>query len=122
MTKPCRVTRQGYSRSASAFVAKLTTMDGQEAFRRLARQLRSAGGGGPGGPGKGVFAGSGLLIALVAGGFVLNASLFNGMSSTTSISPGVLIFCSGWWPPCNQVQSVSPSTTAYYAILTCPVV
>lgn len=57
--------------------------DGQEAFRRFANQLRTVGGNGgkiPGGPG-GLFAGSGLLIALVAGGFALNASLFNGMSS-----------------------------------------
>jgi prohibitin 2 len=57
-------------------------MDGQEAFRRLARQIRNVGGGSPGGPPKGIFAGSGLLIALVAGGFALNASLFNGMSSS----------------------------------------
>jgi prohibitin 2 len=56
-------------------------MEGQEAFRRLARQIRNVGGGGPGGPQKGIFAGSGLLIALVAGGFALNASLFNGISS-----------------------------------------
>ncbi|XP_006462552.1 hypothetical protein AGABI2DRAFT_193675 [Agaricus bisporus var. bisporus H97] len=52
-------------------------MDGQEALRRIARQFRAAGGGGPGGPGKGLFAGSGLLIALVVGGYALNASLFN---------------------------------------------
>ncbi|KAG6857156.1 Prohibitin-2, subunit of the prohibitin complex (Phb1p-Phb2p) [Tephrocybe sp. NHM501043] len=53
-------------------------MNGQEAFRRLANQLRTAGGGSSSGPGpKGVFAGSGLLVALVAGGFALNASLFN---------------------------------------------
>lgn len=55
-------------------------MNGQDAFRRLANQLKTAGGGGgplPGAP-KGLFAGSGLLIALVAGGFALNASLFNG--------------------------------------------
>lgn len=54
--------------------------DGQEAFRRFANQLKTASGNGgrlpPGG--KGLFAGSGLLIALVAGGFALNASLFNG--------------------------------------------
>jgi len=50
-------------------------MNGQEAFRKLANQLRTAGGGGP--APKGLFAGSGLLIALVTGGFVLNASLFN---------------------------------------------
>ncbi|KAF5360680.1 hypothetical protein D9756_004678 [Leucocoprinus leucothites] len=52
-------------------------MDGQEAFRRLAKQIRKVGGGPSGGPPKGVFAGSGLLIALVAGGFALNSSLFN---------------------------------------------
>ncbi|KAF9452965.1 hypothetical protein P691DRAFT_720806 [Macrolepiota fuliginosa MF-IS2] len=52
-------------------------MNGQEAFKRLARQIRTAGSGGSGGPGKGLFAGSGLLIALAAGGFALNASLFN---------------------------------------------
>ncbi|KAF9533209.1 band 7 family-domain-containing protein [Crepidotus variabilis] len=53
--------------------------DGQEAFRRFTNQLRTVGGSGgriPGGPG-GLFAGSGLLIALVAGGFALNSSLFN---------------------------------------------
>jgi prohibitin 2 len=63
-------------------------MNRQEAFRRLANQLKTAGGGGgplPGGP-KGLFAGSGLLIALVAGGFALNASLFNG-----TISPQLYI-------------------------------
>ncbi|KAG6840988.1 Prohibitin-2, subunit of the prohibitin complex (Phb1p-Phb2p) [Blastosporella zonata] len=51
-------------------------MNGQEAFRKLANQLRSAGGG-PSPGAKGFFAGSGLLVALVAGGFALNASLFN---------------------------------------------
>lgn len=54
--------------------------DGQEAFRRFANQLRTVGANGgrlpPGG--KGFFAGSGLLVALVAGGLALNASLFNG--------------------------------------------
>ncbi|KAJ3504780.1 hypothetical protein NLJ89_g7761 [Agrocybe chaxingu] len=50
-------------------------MNGQEAFRRLTKQLRTAGGGPPGG--KGLFAGSGLLIALVAGGFALNSALYN---------------------------------------------
>jgi hypothetical protein len=54
-------------------------MNGQEAFRRLANQLRTTGGGGGGPAPKGLFAGSGLLISLVAGGFLLNASLFNGM-------------------------------------------
>lgn len=51
----------------------------QEALRRFANQLRKAGntGGGPG-P-KGLFAGTGLLVAIVAGGLALNASLFNGM-------------------------------------------
>ena len=53
-------------------------MDGQEAFRRLANQLRSTSSGGGPLPGKGFFAGSGLLIALIGGGVVLNSSLFNG--------------------------------------------
>ncbi|KAF8631403.1 hypothetical protein AX15_002411 [Amanita polypyramis BW_CC] len=53
--------------------------DGQEAFRRFANQLRRAGNGGAGGSGgpRGLFAGSGLLVALIAGGMALNASLFN---------------------------------------------
>jgi len=51
-------------------------MNGQEAFRRLANQLRSASGGGGPAP-KGFFAGGGVLVTLIAGGFALNASLFN---------------------------------------------
>ncbi|KAI6042639.1 hypothetical protein EDC04DRAFT_2965749 [Pisolithus marmoratus] len=52
-------------------------MSGQEAFRRFAQQLQRAGGPGggsglPGGPGR-FFAGSGLLLALVGGGILLNA-------------------------------------------------
>ncbi|KAF9013229.1 band 7 family-domain-containing protein [Cyathus striatus] len=49
--------------------------NGPEAFRRFANQIRAAGGGG--GPPKGFFAGSGLLVALVAGGIALNSALFN---------------------------------------------
>ncbi|KAL1409125.1 Prohibitin-2, subunit of the prohibitin complex (Phb1p-Phb2p) [Vanrija albida] len=60
---------------------------GGEAFARLAQQLNrarmQAGGGGRGGsngsgpsPG-GLFAGGGLIVALVTGGLVLNSSLFN---------------------------------------------
>ncbi|KAG6837182.1 hypothetical protein H0H93_013409 [Arthromyces matolae] len=53
-------------------------MNGQEAFRRLANQLKAAGGGGGPRPGAaGFFAGGGLLVTLIAGGFALNASLFN---------------------------------------------
>lgn len=56
-------------------------MSGQEAFRRFTQQLQRAGGPGggglPGGPGR-FFAGSGLLLALVGGGILLNSSLFNG--------------------------------------------
>lgn len=47
-------------------------------MRKLANQLRNAGRGA--GPGRGFFAGSGALVALVAGGLALNASLFNGKS------------------------------------------
>lgn len=54
----------------------ILSMDGQEAFRKLANQLRN-GKGVPGAP-KGFFAGSGLLIAVVLGGFAINESLFNG--------------------------------------------
>ena len=58
-------------------------MSGADAFRRLAAQLqaqaRAGGGRGPGGQGQGgLFAGTGLLIALIAGGIGLNAALFNG--------------------------------------------
>ncbi|KAH9969785.1 band 7 family-domain-containing protein [Russula dissimulans] len=51
----------------------------QEAFRRFAQQLQrvSQGGGFPGGSPRGLFAGGGLVITLIAGGLALNASLFN---------------------------------------------
>jgi prohibitin 2 len=55
-------------------------MNGQDAWKRLAKQLQnaSASGGRGGIPGgKGAFAGGGLLLALVFGGLTLNASLFN---------------------------------------------
>ena len=60
----------------------------QEAFRRFAQQLQRAsqgGGGLPGGSPRGLFAGGGLLIALVAGGLALNASLFNGEHTPSCI-------------------------------------
>ena len=63
-------------------------MNSQEAWKRLANQLQKAGvSGGRGGipGGKGTFAGGGLLIALVAGGIALNASLFNGACARTSV-------------------------------------
>ena len=61
-------------------------MNGQDAFRRLAQQLqRARQTGGGGGPPKGVFAGTGLLVALVAGGVLLNASLFNGAHNPIKI-------------------------------------
>ena len=53
--------------------------NGQDAFRSFMKQLdrtRKSGGGGP--APKGLFAGTGLLVALVGGGLLLNASLFNG--------------------------------------------
>jgi prohibitin 2 len=53
-------------------------MDGQEAFQRLQNQLkRAAGQGGGKLPRGGAFAGGGLIVALIAGGIALNASLFN---------------------------------------------
>jgi prohibitin 2 len=50
---------------------------GQEALRRIVLQMRS-GGGPKGGPGKGAFAGGGLLAAVIGGAFLINSSLFNG--------------------------------------------
>ncbi|KAG8992614.1 Prohibitin-2, subunit of the prohibitin complex (Phb1p-Phb2p) [Tulasnella sp. JGI-2019a] len=56
--------------------------DPREAFNRLAAQWQSraraaAGGGGGGMPGKAVFGGSGLVLLLIAGGFVVNSSIYN---------------------------------------------
>ncbi|OCH92837.1 proteolysis and peptidolysis-like protein [Obba rivulosa] len=52
--------------------------DGSEAFRRFARNLQRASGGGGGLPGgRGSLMGGGLLLALIGGGIALNASLFN---------------------------------------------
>lgn len=62
-------------------------MSGQENFRRFVAALENQarrGGAGGGPSSRGFFAGSGLLIALVAGGVTLNASLFNGMVSPLS--------------------------------------
>ena len=72
--------------------------EGQEAFRRFTKQLRTVGGsGGGGGPGgRGLFAGSGLLIALVAGGFALNASLFNGAYHSFKVSVFLTDIMSQW--------------------------
>ena len=60
----------------------------QEAFRRFAQQLQRAsqGGGFPGGSPRGLFAGGGLLITLIAGGLALNASLFNGKRTHCRVS------------------------------------
>lgn len=83
-TLPVCVTQLGLAscvRRLPLSPSKHCTMNGQEAFRRLVQQLQraSSGGKGPQLPGgKSFFAGSGLLVALVAGGFALNASLFNG--------------------------------------------
>jgi prohibitin 2 len=70
-----RVTVSSFTKSGS--LAKSVMNDRQEAFRRFANQLRRAGNVGSGPSPKGIFAGSGLLVALIAGGVALNASLFN---------------------------------------------
>lgn len=64
----------------------------QEAFRRFAQQLQRAsqgggGGGFPGGSPRGLFAGGGLVVALIAGGLALNASLFNGTHDPFNLYP-----------------------------------
>ncbi|EMD39516.1 hypothetical protein CERSUDRAFT_111835 [Gelatoporia subvermispora B] len=53
--------------------------DGQEAFRRFARNLQRASSGGGGGipGGRGSLMGGGLLLALIGGGIALNSALFN---------------------------------------------
>src|SRR5882762_7892908 len=56
-----------------------------ETFRRFAKQIQSSGGL-PGGNPRNLFAGGGLVAVLVAGGILLNASLFNG---TSSVAPNV---------------------------------
>lgn len=71
----------------------------QEAFRRFAQQLQRAsqgggGGGFPGGAPRGLFAGGGLVVALIAGGLALNASLFNGTHDPFSLSPWRRANCS----------------------------
>jgi hypothetical protein len=89
-------------------------MDGQDAFQKFQQQLKRAtnqgGGKLPGGPG--LFAGGGLIVALIASGIVLNASLFNGtglsryyvlFSLLTVSAPGN----SGRWSPSHQVYTVS---------------
>jgi prohibitin 2 len=51
----------------------------EEAFRRFMAQMQrraTTGGGGGGLPGRGLFAGGGLVLALAAGAFALNSSLF----------------------------------------------
>ena len=61
----------------------------QEAFRRFAQQLQRASqgrGGFPGGSPRRLFAGGGLVIALVAGGVALSASMFNGKHPLYSVS------------------------------------
>ncbi|KAI0345999.1 hypothetical protein BDW22DRAFT_1353653 [Trametopsis cervina] len=55
-------------------------MNGQDAFRRFAQQIQRAGGSGGGGgrlPGRGAFAGGGLVVALIGGGVLLNSAMFN---------------------------------------------
>lgn len=79
------------------------SMNGPEAFRRLVQQIQAVsrtGGGGSGPGGKGALAGSGLLIALVGGGLLLNASLFNGSCvSQTPVLCSHLYNHSRWWSP-----------------------
>jgi hypothetical protein len=73
-------------------------MSDQEAFKKFMQQLQRAGsrgGGFSGGP-KGFITGSGLLLALVAGGVALNASLFNGVSRPAHRTRPILKFGLKW--------------------------
>lgn len=58
-------------------------MNGQEAFRRLAKQLRTVNSNPLPGGSRGFFAGSGLVVVLIGGAFALNASLFNGVFNSS---------------------------------------
>ena len=67
----------------AAFPCTLSSDSAALAFRRFAAQMRTArtrGGGSSGGNGGSILAGTGLLVTLVGGGLLLNASLFNGES------------------------------------------
>lgn len=84
--------------------------DGQEAFRRFTKQLRAVGGSGgriPGGASGGLFAGSGLLIALVAGGFALNAALFNGGYSYFLPSLTLILLRNSQWMVVTALSSIA---------------
>ena len=103
-------------------------MNSQEAWKRLANQLQKAGVSGGRGSipgGKGAFAGGGLLIALVAGGIALNASLFNGTCARLSIPRmSHRTLDSRWWSPCYQIYSVRDSacdslSPAYGRVIGC---
>lgn len=87
--RPCDRSRHKVAYSGRPTQTFSAMNDGQEALRRLASQLRRAGNGSPGGPvgPKGLFAGGGLLVALIAGGLALNASLFNGMAHWIAMMP-----------------------------------
>ena len=77
---------RSYGQLESSFIL---LMNSQEAFRRFAQQVQRAGGQGgggySGGPGR-FLAGGGLLAALIGGGLLLNAGLFNGASFYSSQS------------------------------------
>lgn len=80
-------------------------MSGQDPIRMFLQRARQSGRM-PGGGGAGL-AGSGLLIALVAGGLALNASLFNGAQlARVLLTVTKNIFCSGWWSQSYQIYKV----------------
>lgn len=78
---PASRTRQVVLRKRNLLLFPAVMNSQQEAFRRFAQQLQRASqgsGGFPGGSPRGLLAGGGLVVVLIAGGLALSASLFNG--------------------------------------------
>jgi hypothetical protein len=73
------------SHGATEFAPATTNMSGQDAFKRFLEQLQQSNGGRAPRPPKGTMGAAGVIVALVGGGLLLSASLFNGSSPRASL-------------------------------------
>jgi hypothetical protein len=86
--------------------------DPREAYQRLVNELQHRARGGGGGMGgiprlpKGLFAGGGAIAALIAGGVLLSASLYNGKIGFSSTFNPLNCKSSRWWSSRNQIFQV----------------